>query len=92
MAQKLKLIKNAANRKVPTMVNGLKSIPFKGIGKYSPKGLKASPPIKSCQDYPSSGNKVVASLKEALINLDVLGGMTRERYLNGEISVSKLLD
>ena len=31
MAQKLELIKNAANRKVPTIVNGLKSIPFKGI-------------------------------------------------------------
>ena len=56
MGQKIKLVKNAANRKVPTMVNGLKSIPFKGIGKHSPKGFKASSPIRTCQDYPKSGN------------------------------------
>ena len=95
MAQKLKLIKNAANRKVPTMVNGLKSIPFKGIGKHSPNGLKASPPIKSCQDYPSSGNKVVASLKEALIKCGLKSGMTisnHHHFRNGDLIMNKVFD
>ena len=61
-----KLINNAAGRKVPTIVNDCKVVPFKGVGKYAPKGLKAAPPIRSCQDYPASGNKVAGSLKEAL--------------------------
>ena len=66
MSKNLKLIKNKAGRMVPEMVNGVKSIPFKGVGKHSPNGVKAAPPIRACQDYPASGNKVVSSLKEAL--------------------------
>ena len=66
MNKSLKFIKNAAGRKVPTIINGNKSIPFKGVGKYNPTKLKASTPIRSCNNYPSSGNKIVNSLSEAL--------------------------
>ena len=61
----MKLIKNAAGRLVPTSINGVKQIPFKGIGKYKPKASKYAPPIRSCSDYPEDGNKVVRNLREA---------------------------
>ena len=72
----MKLIKNAANRLVPSEVNGQKQIPFQGIGKYKPDGRKASPLIKSCIDYPSNGNKVVKNLKDALKKCGIKDGMT----------------
>lgn len=72
----MKLIKNAANRLVPSEVNGQRQIPFQGIGKYKPSGRKASPPIRSCIDYPSNGNKVVKNLKEALKKANLKDGMT----------------
>ena len=40
MAQKLKLEINAAGRKVPLLINGKKSTPYKGVGKFSPLGNK----------------------------------------------------
>ena len=62
MGLNLKLVKNATGRYVPTIVNGVKSVPFMGVGKHSPKGMKAAPPIRSCQNYPASGNKLAKSL------------------------------
>ena len=53
MGQKLKLVKNAADRKVPALVNGVKAIPFKGVSRYLPKGVKAANPNRSCKDYPA---------------------------------------
>ena len=95
MGQKLKLVKNAAGRKVPTLVNGVKAIPFKGVGRYSPKGVKAAPPIRSCNDYPSSGNKVVGSLKEALKKCGIKNGMTisnHHHFRNGDLVMNKVFD
>ena len=60
------LIKNAANRLVPTIVNGQKQIPFLGVNKYKPVGHKAKPLIRTCIDYPEDGNKIVRNLKDAL--------------------------
>ena len=95
MGQKLKLIKNAADRKVPALVNGVKAIPFKGVSRYSPKGVKAAPPIRSCNDYPSSGNKVVGSLKEALKKCGVKNGMTisnHHHFRNGDLVMNQVFD
>ena len=95
MGQKLKLIKNAADRKVPALVNGVKAIPFKGVSRYSPKGVKAAPPIRSCNDYPSSGNKVVGSLKEALKKCGVKNGMTisnHHHFRNGDLIMNQIFD
>ncbi|MBC8484642.1 MAG: citrate lyase subunit alpha [Ignavibacteria bacterium] len=72
----MKLVKNAAGRLIPTTVNGLKQIPYKGVGKYKPKGFKAKPPIRSCTDYPADGNKVVKNLREALKRCGIKNGMT----------------
>ena len=95
MGQKLKLIKNVAGRKVPEIVNGVKSIPYKGIGQYYPVGSKASPPISSCNDYPSSGNKVVQSIKEALQKCGIKNGMTisnHHHFRNGDLVMNQVFD
>ena len=62
----MKLVKNATGRFVPTEVNGEIQIPFKGVDKYKPTGVKAKPLIRTCIDYPADGNKVVKDLKTAL--------------------------
>ena len=62
----MKLVKNAAGRFVPTEINGETQIPFKGVDKYKPTGVKSKPPIRSCIDYPANGNKVIKDLKTIL--------------------------
>ena len=94
MGLNLKLVKNVIGRKVPTFVNHMKAVPYKGVGKYSPKGLKAAPPIRSCQDYPASGNKVAVSLKEALIKCGLKNGMTisnHHHFRNGDLVMNQVL-
>jgi citrate lyase subunit alpha/citrate CoA-transferase len=63
MSREAELVKNAAGRLVPTIVNGQKQVPFQGVGKYRPEGRKAAPPVRSSNDYPRDGNKVVADVR-----------------------------
>ncbi|MBN1819660.1 MAG: citrate lyase subunit alpha [Prolixibacteraceae bacterium] len=70
------LVKNAAGRRVPTRINGEEVIPFKGINKHRPEGVKYAPPIPVCYDFPKDGNKVVESLKVALQKAGLKDGMT----------------
>lgn len=70
------LIVNAAGRLVPTIVNGKQEIPFQGIGKHRPSGRKYAPLIPTVIDYPADGNKVVATLAEALRLCGLRDGMT----------------
>ena len=63
---KAELVTNAAGRRVPTQVNGKAQVPYRGVGAYDPEGAKAAPPIRSCKDYPESGDKRVPDLKTAL--------------------------
>jgi citrate lyase subunit alpha/citrate CoA-transferase len=72
----IELIKNAAGRMVPTEINGKPAVPFQGVNKYRPTGRKAAPPIASCMDYPTSGNKVVKNIKTALELCGLRDGMT----------------
>ncbi|GBD86583.1 citrate lyase alpha chain [bacterium BMS3Abin03] len=91
----MKLIKNAAGRLVPTIVNGKKQIPFKGINKYKPKGHKSGPPLRSCIDYPWDGNKVQKSLREALKKAGLKDGMTistHHHLRNGDALTNILFD
>ncbi len=95
MAQKLKLIENAAGRKVPAEVNGVTTIPFQGVGKFQPTGTKAAPPIRSCNDYPADGNKVVGSLEEALQKCGLKDGMTissHHHFRNGDLVMNQVFD
>jgi citrate lyase subunit alpha/citrate CoA-transferase len=67
---------NAAGRAVPLEINGKPAVPYKGLGRHKPEGKKHSPSISSCSDYPEDGNKVVASLEEALRKCGLKDGMT----------------
>ena len=91
----MKLVKNAIGRLVPTVVNGKKQVPFKGVGKYKPIGNKAKPPIRSCADYPTDGNKVVKNLREALKKSGLKDGMTistHHHLRNGDALTNLLFD
>ncbi|HOJ18296.1 MAG TPA: citrate lyase subunit alpha [Ignavibacteriaceae bacterium] len=91
----MKMIKNAAGRLVPDKINGEKQIPFAGVNKYRPSGYKAKPPVRSCVDYPMDGNKVVKSLKDALIKSGIKDGMTistHHHLRNGDVLTNTLFD
>src|SRR4030065_2897765 len=91
----MKLIKNAAGRFVPTVINSQKQIPFKGVNKYRPTGTKASALIRTCIDYPEDGNKVVKNLKEALKKAGLKNSMTistHHHLRNGDVLTNLLFD
>ncbi len=91
----MKLVKNAAGRRVPTIVNGLKSIPFKGVNKYKPSGNKAKSKINSCIDFPDNGDKTVKTLREALKKAGLKDGMTistHHHLRNGDELTNKMFD
>ncbi|PID89800.1 MAG: citrate lyase subunit alpha [Bacteroidia bacterium] len=91
----INLVKNAVGRDVPTTINGEEAIPFQGIGKYKPTGKKHAPKIASCANYPSDGNKTVASLKEALIKAGLKDGMTistHHHFRNGDLITNQVFD
>ena len=95
MKKKYELVKNAAGRMVPTEVNGKTQVPFQGVNGYKPKGHKAAPPITSCTDYPSDGNKVVGSIREALELAGLKDGMTissHHHFRNGDLVMNQVFD
>jgi citrate lyase subunit alpha/citrate CoA-transferase len=63
---KLELATNAADRQVPTFVNGREQTPYLGVGKHEPTNHKAAPLVRSNKDYPSNGDKRVPDLETAL--------------------------
>jgi citrate lyase subunit alpha/citrate CoA-transferase len=75
MSSKNDFVVNAVGRKVPTVVNGKEQIPFKGVGKHRPRGAKQAPPVRSCAQYPASGDKRVKDLKTALKKCGLKDGM-----------------
>ncbi len=87
------MVKNAAGRMVPLEVNGEPSIPFKGLGKHIPEGCKHAPKIYSSANYPPDGNKLVPSLKEALIKAGLKDGMvisTHHHLRNGDLTANEV--
>ncbi len=89
------LVKNAAGRTVPTIINGEIHIPYKGVGKYIPDGRKFGPRISSCANYPDDGNKTIPSLKEALIKSGLKDGMTistHHHFRNGDLIANQIFD
>lgn len=90
-----KFIKNALGRLVPTEVNGKSQIPYQGVGKYKPTGRKYAPLIASCADYPSDGNKIVPTLKDALIKSGLHDGSvisTHHHFRNGDLIAVQIFD
>ncbi|MFC2098205.1 citrate lyase subunit alpha [Bacteroidota bacterium] len=90
-----KLIKNAAGRMVPTQVNGKTQVPYMGVNKYTPEGSQHAPPIATCNDYPSNGDKRVPNLKQALERAGLTAGMcisTHHHFRNGDLLANQLFD
>ncbi len=75
MSGGVKLVKNAAGRQVPTVVNEKPQTPFQGVGRYRPEGSKHGPRVRSCADYPTNGDKRVANLETALRQCGLKDGM-----------------
>ena len=87
------LIENAAGRLVPQDVNSVHAVPFQGIGKFRPQGRTYGRPIVSCADFPSDGNKLVPSLKDALIKAGLRDGMTistHHHFRDGDLIANQL--
>jgi len=90
-----RLVENAAGRLVPEIINGREHVPYMGVGKYRPTGNKAAPPIPTCADYPSDGNKLVKDLREALIKSGLKDGMTistHHHFRNGDLVANMVFD
>lgn len=89
------LVMNAAGRLVPGELNGKQVIPYMGVGKFIPDGRKYAPPISSCANYPSDGNKIVGSLREALEKCGLSDGMTlsnHHHFRNGDLIAIQVFD
>lgn len=89
------IVKNAAGRMVPTIVNGKEMTAFLGVGKYRPTGRKYAPPIATCADYPADGNKLLPTLKEALIKAGIKDGMTistHHHFRDGDLIANQIFD
>ena len=90
-----KLVKNAAGRLVPTEINGKPVVPFMGVGKFRPQGNRHAPPVPTNIDYPADGNKLVPSLKEALIKSGLRNGMTistHHHFREGDLVANMVFD
>ena len=75
MPERVELAHNAAQRRVPTMVNGKPQIPYLGVGKYQPRTRKQAPPVRSSKDYPENGDKRLTDLETALRKCGLRDGM-----------------
>jgi len=90
-----KFIINAIGREVPQTINGEAHIPYKGVNKHRPEGRKAAPPISTCIDYPPSGDKRVATIKEVLQKAGLKDGMTistHHHLRNGDFVANMVFD
>lgn len=81
------IVTNAAGRRVPTVVNGQRQVPFRGVNAHAPAGARHGPPVRSARDYPADGDKRVPDLKAALQRAGVRDGMTistHHHFRNGD--------
>jgi citrate lyase subunit alpha/citrate CoA-transferase len=80
MTAKRDLVQNAAGRRVPQVVNGKEQTPFQGVGAFRPEGRKQAPPVRSCADFPSNGDKRVKDLVTALDLCGLSDGMVLSNH------------
>ncbi len=93
MEKENNMLVNAIDREVPIVVNGSKVIPYKGVNKHRPEGYKHGPRISTCVDFSDDGNKLVLSLKVALIRSGLKDGMTistHHHFRNGDLIANKI--
>jgi citrate lyase subunit alpha/citrate CoA-transferase len=93
MEKENNIVINAVKREVPRVVNGLKTIPYKGVNMYKPEGFKHAPRISTCADFPMDGNKQVPNLKDALLKSGLKKGMTistHHHFRNGDLIANEV--
>lgn len=81
---------NAAGRWVPT--DG-QWTPYQGVGKFSPTPKPITRRIATCAEFPADGNKLVPTLKEALVRAGLKNGMrvsTHHHFRNGDFVAEQL--
>lgn len=84
---------NKAGREVVSSANGRILKPYQGVGAIIPSGGHASPPVKTCANFPSGGDKRVQNLKEALKSAGARDGMivsTHHHFRNGDFVAEQL--
>jgi citrate lyase subunit alpha/citrate CoA-transferase len=89
------MARNAAGRDVPLSVNGKPQVPYAGVNRFKPEGRRYGPPIASCNDYPSGGDKRVPDLREALERCGLKDGMcisTHHHFRNGDLLANQVFD
>lgn len=89
------LVKNAIGRDVPITINNVPAVPFKGVGKHRPTGRKYSTVIPTCADYSQDGNKLVPSLKEALVRSGLRDGVTistHHHFRDGDLIANQIFE
>lgn len=87
--------KNAVGRLVPRKINGVTAELFAGVGKHRPTGRKYGPLIPTCADYPADGNKLVPSLKDALVKAGLRDGATistHHHFRDGDVIANQVFD
>ncbi|MCD4652109.1 MAG: citrate lyase subunit alpha [Candidatus Cloacimonetes bacterium] len=85
--------KNAVGRMIPETINGKPIIPFKGVGKHRPEGNRHAPKLSTCIDYPTNGDKRVATIKDALVQAGAKDGMTistHHHFRNGDLVANEV--
>jgi citrate lyase subunit alpha/citrate CoA-transferase len=75
MSKPPELVRNAAGRLIPTIVNGRTQCPYEGTEGRRPQGSKQAPPIRSSADYPANGDKRLPDLETALKQCGLRDGM-----------------
>ncbi len=86
---------NAAGKTVPGELNGVSQVPYLGVGSYRPLKQKYAPPVASCADFSSDGNKLTSSLREALELSGLKSGMTistHHHLRDGDLLANKVFD
>lgn len=87
--------RNALGRLVPEEVNGRSYEAFLGVGQGRPTGRHHGPPIRSCADYPSQGNKLAPSLMDAIKRSGLQSGgvvSTHHHLRNGDLLAVQLFE
>ncbi len=95
MAEKTRLVENAAGRLVPELVNGREQTPYLGVKRFRPSGRKAAPRIVTCADYPADGDKRVPTLRDAFERVGIEDGWvvsTHHHLRNGDAVANMAFD
>jgi citrate lyase subunit alpha/citrate CoA-transferase len=86
---------NAAGREIPELVNDRPIVPYGGVGAHRPQGRKHGARVASAADYPESGDKRAAGLREALEKAGLRDGMvisTHHHFRNGDLVANQIFE